>query len=208
MNRTLKLVVYAAIIEMALVALADFAWRHGALTWLPAAGPANPHTQFMLVFAPAAFVLSAALGWRRLASQRPRLSDSHRRYLGGSLKVGAALVVTIQGLYAYMDVTGAVIDRPLMIRGLIAFVGLWMMIQGNAAAKLDPPSGDGAPAPSIWTRTFLRYGWIMVILGLANVVGALALPLPQEFLVWIATGVVAVVIEIAYRRMTRPQRAA
>lgn len=208
MSRTLKLIVQAAIIEMALVALAIFTWRYGALPWLPAPGPFNPRTQFMLVFAPAVFVLAVVYAGRRLASDRPRISDSHRRYLEGSMQVGAAMIVAMQGLFAYIDVTGVVMDRELVVRGLAAFVGLSAAIQGNAAAKLDPPSGDGAPAPGVWARTVLRFGWIMVAMGLAIVVSAVALPLPLLLPVMTATAAIGVVLELVYRRMTRPGRPA
>ena len=208
MSRTLKLIVQAAIIEMALVALAIFAWRYGALPGLPAPGPLNPRTQVMLVFAPAVFVLAVVYAGRRLASDRPRISDSHRRYLEGSMQVGAAMIVAMQGLFAYIDVTGVVMDRELVVRGLAAFVGLSAAIQGNAAAKLDPPSGDGAPAPGVWTRTVLRFGWIMVAMGLAIVVSAVALPLPLLLPVMTATAAIGVVLELVYRRMTRPGRPA
>ena len=208
MSRTPKLIAYIALLEMALVILADFAWRRGAMPWLPAPGPSNPHNQFMLVYAPAAFLIAVVYAGKRLASNRPRISDSHRRYLEGSLQVGAALIVALQGLFAYIDVTGGVMDRELMGRGVCAFTGLWMAIQGNAAAKLDPPSGEGAPGPGVWTRTLLRFGWIMVALGLANVVCAVALPWALFLPVMIATAVIGVTLELVYRRMTRPARTA
>jgi hypothetical protein len=209
MSRTPKLICYAAIIEMALVAIALFAWRHAALPGLPAPGPPNPHTQFMLVFLPAWLATSAVfIGWR-LASNRPRLSDSHGRFIGGSLQVAAVALAAMQGLFAYVDVTGATLDRPLLLRAFAVFAGLWVAILGNGAAKLDPPTGAGAPVPSVWTRALLRYGWMVVVLGLILVVCALALPSPQPlFFVLIVITAIGLALELAMRRVIRPRRPA
>jgi hypothetical protein len=209
MSRAFKHVAIAAIIEMTLVALAVFAWRRGLLPWLPAGGPANVRAEFILIWAPAWFAVGAVFAGRRLASDRPRISDSHRRFLEGSMRVGAAFIVAIQGFFAYVDVSGATFNRELVVRGAAVFLGLWMTIHGNAAAKIDPPSGDGAPAAGIWTRALLRFGWIMVALGLGLVFFALVLPDPRQLRpVMIAILVVAVALEFEYRRMTRPGRPA
>ena len=209
MSRTCKLIVIAAIVEMALVALAIFAWKSGAFPGLPAPRPIEHPHQFILFFAPVWFALGSVYAARRLASDRPRISDNHRRYLEGSLKAGAALIAATQGFFAYADITGAMIDKELAGRGLAFFLGLWLTIHGNAAAKLDPPSGEGAPSPSVWTRMLLRFGWIMVALGLGLVLCALALPdLRLLLTVMIVISFASLALEFEYRRMTRPSRAA
>jgi hypothetical protein len=127
----------------------------------------------------------------------------------GSMRVAAAFIVATQGFFAYVDVTGTSLNRELIARGAAVFLGLWLTVHGNAAAKIDPPSGDGAPAAGLWTRTLLRFGWIMVALGLGLVFFALVLPDPRLLSpVMIAILVVAVALELQYRRMTRPGRTA
>jgi hypothetical protein len=207
MSRKLKLVLYVAIAWMTLVALAVFAWRHGVFPGLPQPTPAT-RGRFMVVFLPPWLAVVAIYLGRRLSSDRPRISDSHRRYIERGLPAAAAIFVAMQGLYAYVDVTGAKVDAVLLGRGVIAVSGLWLMIQGNAAAKLDPPSGDGAPPPGVWTRMLLRWGWIMVGMGVATVVSAFALPLPlpRPLALPVMTAFLAILVggELAYRRMTRP----
>ena len=141
MSRALKLIVYAAIVEMALVALGVFAWRHGALPWLPAPVAAEPpRSMFMLAYGPTVFAIACVYAGRRLASHRPRISDTHRRYLEGSIKVAAAFIATLQGYFAWLNVTGSAVNPETLARALVVFGGLWMTFQGNAAATLIEPS--------------------------------------------------------------------
>jgi hypothetical protein len=143
-----------------------------------------------------------------MLSERPRISDSHRRYLERGLPVAAAGMIAMQGLYAYLDVTGVELNQDLMVRGLIVFVGLWTAINGNHVAKLDPPSGPGAPPAAVWTRMALRFGWIMVLSGLAIVVSAFTLSRSLLLLIFVAVALVLIGGEIVYLRMTRPGRPA
>jgi hypothetical protein len=217
MSRTLKFVIFAAIVEMTLVAAAIIATRHD-IPWFGGPDPSAhmgvfrlPNTRpqlFMLVFPPAWLALAAALIALRFASSRLRISDSHRRQLAGAMQVGTAALVAIQGLFAYIDITGAEMDRPLLARVFTVGVGLWIAILGNGAGKLDPPTGQDAPAPSVWTRAALRYGWMGVLLGICVVICGLTLPAEGLWPVLILTLVVSVLMQLFVSRATRPRRAA
>lgn len=209
MSRSLRLTIYASLIVMTLLALGVFASRHGVLPGLPAPAPeARPRPLLFFFFLPVLWALCAVYFGRQLASDRPRFSDSHRRFLESGLRVGSAFMVGLQGLGAYTNVTGAPVDHALISRVLVGFFGLWWATRGNMWAKLDPPNGEGAPVPAVWTRTAIRMGWVVVLLGLGIAVCALILPTPWLLPVMIGVAAVCVPLEVAYRRMLRPGRPA
>jgi len=203
MNRTTKVILFGAIAEMALLAAALVVWKGWTVSGPDAAYP-HGHTAFPLVFFPLWLAACSAYLIRRLTSDRPRLSDSHRRYINTGLAVASLAMVALHGVLAYSFAAGWTPDRLIFIRVVTVFTGVWMAVQGNNGAKLDPPSGDGAPQPAVWTRTLLRMGWAMALSGVVLVVCGLAAPQPLILPLMVVLVALGVGAELYYRRMTRP----
>ncbi|HEV7386349.1 MAG TPA: hypothetical protein VGN89_15810, partial [Phenylobacterium sp.] len=104
----------------------------------------------------------------------------------------------------YSFATGWTPDRQGYVRLVTVFGGAWMAVVGNRAAKLDPPSGDGAPGAAIWTRMLLRMGWAMVLGGVLLIVCGLLAPQPLLLPIALVLAALCIAAEIAYRRATRP----
>jgi len=187
---------------MALLAAALIAWKGCAATGFNS--PHLRHGVVQLVFFPAWLAVCAAYLSRRLTSDRPRISDSHRRYINTGLAVTSLAMAGLHGIVAYSFATGWSPDRLTFVRLVTVIAGAWMTIQGNNAAKLDPPSGDGAPQTAVWTRMLLRMGWGMALAGIALIVCGLAAPQPVILPVMLVLVVLGIGAEIAYRRVTRP----
>jgi hypothetical protein len=207
MNRTLKLTVTASIAEMTLLAAAVLGWKARTLGGLD---PAHLHQPFPvgLVFFPFWVAVCSLYLYRRLTSDRPRISDSHRRFIEAGLMLVCPLTVALHGWTAYVFLHPAAVAPHAFWRILTAFTGAYTMVHGNFAAKLDPPTGDGAPSPAVWTRTLLRTGWAFTVIGLAIIVCALTLPRVEMLRVLLAVSALGIVAEVGYRRMTRPTQPA
>ncbi len=203
MNRTVKLILLGAIAEMTLVGIGALAWKASVMGGLDLA---HLHRKFpaALLFYPAWLGACSAYLVRRLTSDRPRLSDGHRQFINTGLMAAALAIAALHGVLTYSFLSGWTPDRPAFVRLLVVFTGVWMAMQGNFAAKLDPPSGDGAPRTAVWTRMLLRMGWGMALSGLLLIVCGLAAPQPLLMPVMLVLGVLGVGAEIAYRRATRP----
>jgi hypothetical protein len=199
MTRAVKLIVLLAILEMILVDLALVAFNGVTLS---GHDPSHRYL-FQLVFFPVWSGLGAAYASRRLSAQKPRLSYTHRRYLETGLVAAVVSVAALHGFIAYTRAHGLDFDRVIFLRLTIVFVGVGMIAQGNFAAKLDPPTGERAPAAAVWTRAVLRLGWIMVLVGVVLTVAALAAP-PVVFMpVLLVSLGLAVAAEVHYRWLTR-----
>jgi len=202
MSRTVKLIVLLAILEMIVLDMALIVFKGVSL------GGHDPQHRyvFQLMFFPAWTAIGVLYAGRRLASRQPRISESHRRFLETGISAAAIVTAALHGFIAYTRVEGVAFDRLMFLRLLVVFVGGWTALRGNFAAKLDPPSGDGAPTAAVWTHNQMRFGWGMVLSGLAIIVCGLV-GSPTLFLpVMLAAIVLGVAAEIGYRRMTRPQR--
>ena len=204
MHRTVKLVVIAAIAWMTFVALGLIAWKGWTTPGLSAAHPVR-YTVFFL-FYPIWLALGVAYLSRRAGSNRPRLSDNHRRYVEIGLVAVATTAAALQGLSAFAFLQSHALDMQVVVRLALVFVGAVVTVQGNFAAKLDPPTGESAPNPAVWTRAVLGMGWVMVVLGLAIIVGALTLPVAQMLPMLLVLWALGFGVEVYCRRMTRPRR--
>jgi hypothetical protein len=204
MNRTLKLMASLAILEMLLLDAALVIFTGADLN-----GHDPQHRYlFQLIFFPAWTMVGVILSARRLARKEPRLSDTHRRYLETSLGAVLIWVAVVHGFIAYTRVEGLAFDQMAFRRIVTVCFGAALMVQGNFAAKLDPPTGAGAPGPAVWTRTLMRFGWAMVLLGFASVLcGLLGPPVLFTPLILLIAGV-GIAAEISFRRMIRPTQRA
>ena len=84
------------------------------------------------------------------------------------------------------------------------FVGAMMAAQGNFLAKVAPPTGVGAAEPGVWTKTALRMGWAMALVGLGVMVCALTLRPPALFLVTLGATLLLIASAVRARRALRP----
>jgi hypothetical protein len=207
MNRTVKLLLIAAIAEMTLVGIAALAWKASVMGGLDMA---HLHHKFpvALLFYPAWLAACSIYLVRRLTSDRPRLSDSHRQFINTGLAVASIAMAALHGLLTYSFLSGWTPDRPAFLRLVVVITGVWMAMQGNFAAKLDPPSGDGAPRVAVWTRMQLRMGWGMALAGILLIVCGLAAPMSLILPVMLVLVVLGLAAEVAYRRVTRPGQTA
>jgi len=154
MNRTTKLILIAAIAEMALLAAALIAWKGWAATGFNS--PHLRHGVVQLVFFPAWLAVCAAYLSRRLTSDRPRISDSHRRYINTGLAVTSLAMAGLHGIVAYSFATGWSPDRLTFVR-LVTDEGFSVTtnrtafdlarLAGTDILLITNPNGAGAAAP-------------------------------------------------------------
>jgi hypothetical protein len=182
-SRTLKLVLLAALAEMALVAAVFIAAHWQAISHLSAldALPRRRLTSslFGTLFDPIWLALGGVAMGRQLAQRGVRLAPEHRRFYEASFVVGAVFLAVIQAWSAFGLPAAFVSQQGLVPRLTLVFCGVFAAVYGNFSAKVAPPSGPRAPAPAVWIRGMLRNGWAMVLLGLFEVVAAIALPSKQ-----------------------------
>jgi len=208
MNDRNKLIVFLAVGEMTLVALGSLAWKYpllahltafdGSETWRRLFGQAA-----VIVFCP----IWLALGWlvaqHRLATAVPRLSDDYRRWTEVSLVASGLALLIMQAWTARNFIAEENLGRLALLRAITLFLGALTAAQGNFFAKLEPPSGVGAPAPGVWTRVALRMGWVMSLTGLAVMVCSLTLKMPALFFVPVAAMLALLANAVLSRRALR-----
>jgi hypothetical protein len=128
-----------------------------------------------------------AAGWliakRRLATAIPRPSEDYRRWTEASLVASGLALLIMQAWVARNFIAEENMGREALLRAITLFLGAITAAQGNFLAKLEGPSGAGAPAPGVWTRVALRMGWAMALTGLAVMVASLVLHMPGLFFV-------------------------
>lgn len=202
MSGTVKLVVIAAVVEMLLVAAGAVGWRVWMMGGLE---PSHLRRAALLGLVPVMLLVPLRIYARRLASDTPRLSDSHRRYMESGLTSVAVLAVAAHGFMAWRFLVETPLNRDDVVRAAVVFVGVYVAVRGNFAAKLDPPTGAGAPPAGVWTRGVLNLGWLMVAMGVAVVVCAITLPLKAVMFAALAVGVLMAGMEVSLRRRFRAE---
>ena len=180
MSRAVKLFLFAAIAAMTLV-FAAFAWRYwDAISQMSTLNEADKRRLIGALLATAFCPVWVGFGGffvaRQLAQPGLQLADRHRRFYEASLVIVVLFIAAIQLWVAFGAAYPPLAERGVLLRAVLVFSGLFTVIYGNFNAKAPPPSGDEAPAPADWVRGMLRNGWAMVLLGLAEVILALALP--------------------------------
>lgn len=204
MNRIVQLALTLLAVEMTAVAVGGVVW--GWRAGLIADGDLRQRltAAFLLVFPAFAW---AVLAWapRRLASERPRLSDDHRRHLQAALLFQMIVLAAAQAwiVNVYAGLAPPPLDRETFARLAFVLMGVAMAVRGNFVAKVSPPSGEGAPDPGAWTRLQLRTGWVMTILGAATVACALALPVRTLVPVALVVGAALAGLSLMQRGMAR-----
>lgn len=209
MNRAVNLFLIAVAIETSVVA-------SGVLAWAISAGLASDDVvrrplmlAFLFVFPVTTW---GALVWagRQLVSMRPQLAPDHKRHLQGQLCLYFVVLAGMQAWLAnlYVGASPPPLDRETFARLTFVFMGVSMAVRGNFAAKISPPTGEGAPDPGAWTRSVLRTGWVMTLLGTVLVVSGIALPVRMMLLVVPFVGVGLILAGRAHRQATRVQAAA
>jgi hypothetical protein len=205
MKVTNKLVALLLIGEMTLVALGALAWKW-PLAEAYAAEPRRIIGQvWVLIFGP----LWLAGGWllvqRKLAKALPRPSEDYRQWTETSLiALGVGLAV-MQAWVARNFIADDTLGREVLLRGMTLFIGAMTAAQGNFLAKVAPPTGVGAAEPGVWTRTALRMGWAMALVGLGVMVCALTLRPQALFFVTLAATLLLVANAIRARRALTPK---
>jgi hypothetical protein len=187
MNKT-KVIVMLAVGEMTLVALGALAWKHAQLPLLTAFdGSPEWRRMFGQVVVIAFCPIWLAAGWLvaqwRLATSIPRPSDDYRRWTEASLVASGLALLVMQGWVARNFIAEENLGREALLRAITMFLGAVTAAQGNFLAKVEAPTGVGAPAPGVWTRVALRMGWAMAVTGLGVMIAALVLDMPALFFV-------------------------
>jgi hypothetical protein len=208
MNRSAHFVLRAMVAAMLLMAPVALAWK-----WTDNGGSFLEDRRqlgmsLMLIFIPLFAAFSAGVAARQLASTRPRWSEDHRRHVQGAMLVWFVVLLAAQGWTARLLVAGSPpIDRSFFIRAVVLLIGMGAAVRGNFWAKLSPPSGEGAPAPAVWTRTVLTAGWALVALGIVLIIGAFTLPLRPLFYLLLAAAPVLLTVGVFQRRRLLAERA-
>ena len=208
MNRTLESALRLLSVATSGVAaiVAVWAWREGLFVQGDLRQRLAPG---LIAFVPA--LMWGLLVWAppKLATARPRLSDDHRSHLQGALGFWFIALAAIQGwvAYNYLRLGPPPLEPETFARLAFVLMGVAMAVRGNFVAKLAPPVGDGAPDEAAWTRSMLRTGWAMALIGIAMLIGAMVLPVRMLALSAFVVAPALVAVSLAHRRATRtPQR--
>ena len=198
MSRALKLFILAGILAMIGLFAASL-WAHwDTVAHLQTLPPLLKKrvlgALFGGVFCPVWLGLGAWLMDRQLTRRDIALAPDHRRFYEASTVIGVVFTTAAEAWIVFGAEHMPFAGRGVVMRGVLVFCGVFAAVYGNFHAKAGPPSGELAPAPAVWIRGMLRNGWAMVLLGLAIVVLAIALPLKLlPFLLW---GMVAAAVPI------------
>jgi hypothetical protein len=208
-NKT-KMVVLLAFSEMTAVALGVLAWKFPQLGPLTAFDGSPEWRRLFSQVAVIAFCpIWLGAGWlvaqHRLATAIPRPSEDYRRWTEVSLVASGLALLVMQGWVARNFIAEENLGRETLLRGITLFLGAMTTAQGNFLAKVEPPTGVGAPAPGVWTRVALRMGWAMALTGLGIMVSALVLDMPALFFVPLIAFVVLITNAVLSRRALRAQ---
>ena len=146
---------------------------------------------------------------RQLASTRPRWSDDTRRHVQSAALMWYPLLAAWWAwiaLRTYELVPPSPLGRESFLRALVVFMGVALAVRGNFFGKLAPPTGDRAPDPGLWTRSALRTGWGLALLGLVLVVSGIALPIRALVFVFPPVSIAMVALAVQQRRVMRSGR--
>jgi hypothetical protein len=204
MNRTVKLALglIATATSIATLAGLVWAWREGLI------GGETIHRPLLLAFllvVPATMWVSLAWASRQLSSATPRLAGDHRRHLQGQLGFYFCLLAALQAwlVNLYIQAVSPPLDRESFARVAFVLMGVAMAVRGNFVAKIGPPTGDGAPDPGAWTRSLLRTGWALTLLGATLVLSGLFLPVRAMLFIVPPVAAALILAGQAHRRAVR-----
>lgn len=207
MNRAVKLFLIVLAVETSLMATGVLAWA-----WRAGLAQGEARRPLMLAFLfvfPVTTWGSIVWATRQLNAVRPELAIDHKRHLQGQLCFYFVVLAAMQAWIAnlYVQAVPPPLDRESFARFAFVLMGVAMAVRGNFAAKIGPPRGEGAPDPGAWTRSVLRTGWAMTVLGAALVVSGLFLSMRMMLLVVPFVAVGLILAGRAHRQATRTQGA-
>ncbi len=208
MSARVRMVLWAAVAGMTLVALAAIVWKWPLLAGLgaledPAARRRVTGQIAVLLLCPLWLGGGWLLASRRLTRGVPTPSLEHVRWLEAGLMAAALMLAAMQAWTARNFIAGEMIGHGAMIRFVTIFAGALVAVQGNFIGKVGAPRGEGAPKPAVWTRMMLRIGRVMALIGIGIVVAALTLPLRPLFVVTMAAALMLVANSALQRRALR-----
>jgi len=167
MNRTVKLALALMVAASAVLALGALFWRWRTTGEIAAVfGGSKPLRPVLL---------AGLLAYSERTLVRAATVDGELpRFVTFSLLSAFLLVLALQAAMAatYLGVNR--LDREMVVRLAAAFMGAGMLVRGNFFAKLPAPGDD---ADGRWSRAARRTGLVLVLLGLALVAAAAALPI-------------------------------
>ncbi|MFC3076794.1 hypothetical protein ACFODL_01695 [Phenylobacterium terrae] len=207
MNRIVRLLLVAIVVELALVAAGALAWR--AHAGQLAADLQRPLRPLVLLAIPVSAATLLILAHRLFAAERMRLAEDHARHLQGALVFWFVFLAAVQAWAArlYLNAEPPALDGASYLRLVCVLVGVAMAIRGNFFAKLSPPTGADAPAPAVWTRTALRIGWGLTLTGAVLAASGLLLPPRPLFLVFLGSAPILIGLSLYQRRALRRREA-
>lgn len=210
MNDKAKTIVFLNLAVMSLVAIVALAWKRPDLTDLVAFDGSKAWRQLfgqvvVIIFCPVWMGLGWSIAQWRLATVIPRPSEDYRRWTEASLVVSGLALLVMQLWTARNFVADESLGREAMLRGITLFIGAVTAAQGNFLGKVRPPSGDGAPAPGVWSRVALRMGWAMAVTGLGVMVCAIVLQMPALFFVPVAAMLMLLANAVLSRQALRAE---
>ena len=181
MSRALNLFVVAGMAVMTVV-FAAFCWTYwDAISHFGALAHDKQRllrgALFGAAFCPVWLGLCTLFLNRQMRQRDLHFAPEHRRFYGASMVVGVLATAAMQAWITFGATYVPLAGKGVFLRGVLVFWGVFVMVYGNFHAKVPPASGARAPAPAVWIRGMLRNGWAMVLLGLAQVVLAILLPL-------------------------------
>jgi hypothetical protein len=199
-NRIVRLLLFAIVVELVLVGAGAVAWRVQAGQL--AADLQRPLRPVVLLAIPMIAGTVLLLAGRVFASERVRLAEDHARHLQGALVFWFVILAAAQawGVRLYLNGEPPAPDRASFLRLACVVIGVAMAVRGNFFAKLSPPTGPDAPAPTAWTRTVLRIGWGLTLSGAVLIAAALVLPARPLFFVFMGAAPVLVGLGLYQQR--------
>ena len=204
MIRLARFTCWLAVAVMAALAAAAIVHAWQGLAHHPAAvKPIVWRIVFALLFLPAWLAIGIIWVERLLKPKGMQVSDGYLRLSSVGMAAASVFVMALQGWLGVILVfhNWFVLQvGPQQATMLIG--GAFVVIFGNASAKLAPPTGPTAPEPGRWIRTNLRAGWLMVLSGLSLMAAAFAPPLARG-IASLALSSVAILAAFAQIRANR-----
>lgn len=201
MNRHVRLVLIMAVATTAMIAIAAIAWRVYLIGGQGLVMRPRPLAPVILLAVPVVLLGILVAAGRHLASYKPGISEGNPRHVQAALLFQFLFVTGCQAWMAYLYVERPAVGGDTPIRLAVLLLGVAMAVRGNFVPKLGPPPPSLRLIESRWTRTALRTGRALGLIGACLAVSALFVPAALLWLVLVPVAVALIGLWLWQRRM-------
>lgn len=204
MSRALKAFALIAIAEMVAVQLAALLSRWPDITPLSRLTPFEQRTLFGMAFFPVWVGFGLFMQVRQLA--QPTISREQRTLLQWGMAAAILFDVVCHNMLALAVPKSPLIGDDVFKRVVLLAAGVLTVVYGNFRPKVAAPAHlDGSAQPR-WSRTARRNGWVMVLFGLAEIIGAVVLSGERQMIALAVLTPAPVLLAVSELRLVPPWR--